>query len=383
MGIVNAALGFMNADGVVIDTQRPGDVLRAPTRPLDEEVYQALESHQCNIIDCSTSNVALSLETMGFDTVDLSSLPALQAVLHNIRQANSISRQDISAIRRELWGKKFRLTNGKHLRVLFIADEGIILRKSGPNGLKVNTSEITTEMNGHDAAAAVHSDQDVRGTPVKQILRGAAPLLFRHEAPDGFNRQSPVFLVNMWIPLQQVTRPLALMDNQTIDRKKHQLRYALPTDSFLKREESRRLNDIWAFLHDEKQQWYFTSDMNASTAYVFNTLCTPHGAFIAPGEDTAEALYLKLQHALSAMNGADANALLACTATTDFNLLPDDTTMPLRQAIYEMLMLLNEAHEQAEKLCTTHDKNWHERAEKSMDRVVRKSIEMRLVAWVS
>jgi hypothetical protein len=46
------------------------------------------------------------------------------------------------------------------------------------------------EMNSHDAALVVHGDQGVRGTPLKQIMRGFAPCLFRHQTPDG-NRIAP------------------------------------------------------------------------------------------------------------------------------------------------------------------------------------------------
>src|SRR5690606_15209679 len=105
----------------------------------------------------------------------------------------------------------------------------------------------------------------------------------------------PLVLVNLWIPLQQVTRPLALMDRRTLDARAHQLRYALPTDGFLEREEDTRENDIWAFLHDAGQQWYFHSHMGHDRAYVFDTLGEPHGAFILPGEDVAEYYYLQLQ----------------------------------------------------------------------------------------
>jgi hypothetical protein len=155
-----------------------------------------------------------------------------------------------------------------------------------PTACKLGLGDLGAD---HDAAREVHADQDVEGTPLRQILRGAAPWLFHHDSPDRRNLRSPIHLINLWIPLEQATRPLALMDRRTLDRKAHQLRYGLPTDDFLRRREDMRINDIWTFLHDPRQQWYFTSSMPANTAYVFETLGTPHGSFILPGEALAEA----------------------------------------------------------------------------------------------
>ena len=69
--------------------------------------------------------------------------------------------------------------------MLQIAPEGLIMRTAGPNGLKLDPDAEMSEMNGHDAALAIHGDQDVRGTPLKQIMRGFAPWIFRHQTPDG------------------------------------------------------------------------------------------------------------------------------------------------------------------------------------------------------
>jgi hypothetical protein len=301
-------------------------------------------------------------------------------VLERVRQASYIANEDATGIRNALLGQSFRLSNGKRLRLLFIAPEGLILRKAGPNGLKVSTEQMS-EMNGHGASQAVHSDQDVRGTPIKQIMRGAGPWLFRHEAPDGANRRSPIFLVNLWIPLQQITRPLTLMDQRSIDRRRHQLRYALPTDDFLQRDEERKLNDIWTFLHDDAQQWYFTSEMDSKRAYVFNTLGTPHGAFILPGEANAEQRYSRLRAALTAIQQHDLNALINNTAPI-IDTLPADTTAPLLRAIAAMDSLLEEAHQQATTLCATTNTDWQIRAAIAMDKLIRKSIELRAVAIV-
>lgn len=255
------------------------------------------------------------------------------------------------------------------------------MRRAGPNGLKVFPEETMTEMNGHDGAMAIHGDQDVYGTPLKQMMKGVAPYLFRHQTPDGRNRLSPVCLVNLWIPLQQITRPLTLMDRRTLDNCKHQLRYALPTDDFLDRDEDSRVNDIWAFLHDDNQQWYFNSEMDSRSAYVFDTLGEPHGAIILPGEDVAERCYLQLQAALKAIDRGDTQALIAATAA-DNSALPADTTEPLSRAIAAMRALLDEARENTGEL-TRLATEWCPKAALVMDRVVRKSIEMRVVAMIT
>jgi hypothetical protein len=346
----------------------------------DAEGAEIFEAHDCIIRDCAQTGVPpFDLAGSGFDIIDLAPLAGLQATLERIRQASRIEPEDAAAIRQALIGQSFRLSDGRLLRLLFIAPEGLIIRKAGPNGLKTNPDEQVTDTNGHEASQAVHSDQDVLGTPVRQLLRGFGPTLFRHEAPDSSNRFSPVFLINVWIPLQQVTRPLTLMDQRTIDRRRHQLRYALSTDNFLERDENTRVNDIWTFLHDDAQRWYFTSRMDARRAYVFNTLSTPHGAFILPGEVAAERRYLQLQAARAALRDTDATALLQCTKPLD-DTLPPETTAPLRDVIRTMDGLLSEAHAQTPGALNASD--WSARASIAMDGLVRKSIELRAVAIV-
>ena len=186
------------------------------------------------------------------------------------------------------------------------------MRKGGPNGLDPDPDVQMSEMNGHAAALAIHGDQDVRGTPLKQLMRGFAPWIFRHQSPDGNNRWSPLVLVNLWIPLDQITRPLTLMDRRTLNKRQHQCRYALPTDAFLDRSEDMTVNDIWTFLHDADQHWYFSSDMDFRQAYVFDTLGTPHGATILPGEEQLERGYLALRSACDALSGGEREAARRC-----------------------------------------------------------------------
>lgn len=380
---VEAELGFARLADVSPDTERAG-LLRAATLPSTVDVSASLDFRRCRVVDCATAEGPRpTLSEVGFDTIDLSRLNRLERLLARVRAADALTPEDAAAIRRALLFRSFRLSDGKRMRILFVASEGTILRKSGPNGMKVDPGEKLTPTSGHDAATAVHGDQDVRGTPLRQLLGGAAPWLFQHRSPDGENRRSPLHLVNVWIPLQQITRPLALMDGRTLDRRRHQLRYALPTDAFLEREASLRVNDIWSYLHDPAQQWYFTSEMGPERAYVFETLSTPHGAFVVPGEDRAEQLYLRLRAVRDAIARGDADGARQAARSGDRSSAPRGTTIALARAIDTMQALLVEADARASELVGDAGVDFGERAAAAMDRVVRKSIELRAVAWVT
>ena len=164
------------------------------------------------------------------------------------------------------------------------------------------------------------------------------------------------------------------MDRSTLNGRQHQLRYALPTDTFLDRTEDKRENDIWAFLHDDAQQWYFRSSMNHEQAYVFDTLGEPHGSFILPGEDIAEQYYLQLQQLCEKL---EAGAKIECPLPLQ-PILPADTTAPLRRAIKSMAGLVSSAP--IENSGHPAVDVWLARAAEAMDSVVRKSLEMRVVA---
>jgi len=166
------------------------------------------------------------------------------------------------------------------------------------------------------------------------------------------------------------------MDRRTLNPREHQLRYALPTDSFLDRREDMKLNDIWAFLHDEAQQWYFHSSMGHETAYVFDTLGEPHGSFILPGEDVAEHYYLQLQQLRQRLANGEPVQRPAVAARE----LPQATTEPLRRAIESMAALA--ASVPGEEAGKPAVDVWLARSEEAMDSVVRKSLEMRVVALV-
>lgn len=374
---VTASLAFTPAGEVSPDTERVG-MLRAKTHPIDADSKRVFEFHPCRVLDWAVTGKSLNLDKMGFDTVDLSSMTELQRVLAGVRSAANITKADASTIRHCLNGQTVRLSSGQRLKLLSIAPEGLIMRKSGPNGMPADPNEEMSEMNGHEAATAIHGDQDVKGTPLRQMMRGLAPWVFRHQAPDSVNRVSPLCLVNLWIPLQQINRPLTLMDRQTLDKRKHQLRYALPTDSFLDRDEEQRVNDIWSFLYDENQQWYFNADMDSNSAYVFDTLGTPHGSMILPGEEVTEEYYRCLAMAREAIGRADVAALTELGSLAELP-MPVDTTEPLRRAIAEMYALLQQLLHGAEQIIADSDE-WLRRARTVMDSLVRKSIEMRVVA---
>jgi hypothetical protein len=380
-GTYQAELAYTRQASVEPDEARPG-LLRARTLPpAEQQLTESFDVRRCRIGDLAAEGAPRQdLVKLGFDTVDLSSFASVQEALGRVRDAGHVTEEDARAVRVGLSGAWLRLSDGSRLRFLFIAPEGFIMRKAGPNGLSVVTGP-RGGMNDHEAATAVHADQDVKGTPLRQIMRGAAPWLFRHDTPDARNTWSPLMLLNLWIPLQQITRPLVLMDKRTLDRRAHQLRYGLPTDSFLERDEDRRVNDIWTFLPDEGQRWYFTSEMDSRRAYVFETLGTPHGSFIVPGEEVAERCYRALERGAAAVRKKDPVGLRQATEGVSDLPPPAVTTPALGRAIDAMGSLLQEAHDGASALCAGEGRDgWLSRTKAAMDRVVRKSVEMRVVA---
>ena len=371
---VKAELGFSWPSEVVDDHDVRG-LRRAVTRPIDYDFSQQFEYRQCKVQDlCASDQPSTKLLDSGYETIALAPLRGLQSLLAEVKAVGEISNDQARRLRRHLRGGIFPLGSGKCLKMLHIAPEGLVMRTGGPNGLKVAPHLTMTEMNHHDVAQAIHGDQDVRGTPLKQMMRGKAPWLFRHQTPDGSNRWSPLVLVNLWIPLQQITRPLTLMDRRSLDASNHQLRYALPTESFLDRSDDMRLNDIWSFLHDDSQQWYFHSRMDHSKAYVFDTLGEPHGSFILPGEDVAEQYYLHLQELCGQLLAGGVKQRPAASTVA----LPADTTLPLRKAIKSMASLV--ASVPLGNPGKPAVDAWLTRVREAMDCVVRKSLEMRVVA---
>ena len=373
-------LGFAPEAVAIPDPDHPG-LLRAGPRASAPYSKSNVDLHLCDATDCGDGAVRPDLRTFGFDTVDLSALDPLQAACAHVRATGAITDDRAAEIRASLEGSVLQTSDGGALRVMYIADEGFIMRTAGPNGLSL-VGPRSTGMNGHGQATSVHADQDVFGTPVAQLMEGRAPELFFHDSPDGHNHDATLMLVNFWIPLQQITQPLVLADGRSIDRRRHQLRYGLPTDTFLERDDEMVINDIWSFLHDEGQRWYFRSEMDHRHAHVFNTLSTAHGAGTLPGEDVAERCYLALEAAEAAVAAGDADALASALSEATRLARPSDTTPALGDAIETMLALLDDAVTAPGDVCGERAEAWLAAARAARRRVVRMSLELRMVVSI-
>lgn len=383
MAIVDATyaveLGFTSPSQAYPDPDRP-TLLRARPRAATPYGGDGIEVHTCEATDLVQDDVGVDLFELGFDRVDLADHDSLQLACAAVREAGRIGDADATAIRSGLGGAVLRCASGRSLTVLFVADEGLIMRTAGPNRLSL-VGPRSKGMNGHGPATSVHGDQDVHGTPLVQLMDGRAPELFRHDSPGGPNHDASLMLVNLWIPLQQITEPLILGDGRSVDRPRQQLRYGLPTDSFLDRDEDQVVNDIWTFLHGAEQRWYFSSEMDHRSAYVFDTLSTPHGSAILPGEDVAERCYLALEAAEEAIERGDREALARAVGEVDVE-VPDHATPALQRAIADMVVLLGEAAADPAGLTGGGADEWVARSRAARRRVVRMSIELRMVVSV-
>lgn len=380
-GTTTVKLGFLPRSQAVADDDHPG-LLRAGPRASGPYGDDRVELHRCAATDASQDDaVRFDLLELGVDTVDLSGFDDLQAVFARVAGAGRITDDDASAIRTALQGARLPCSGEVTAVVMHIADEGLIMRTSGPNGMSV-VGPRSTGMNDHGAATSVHADQDVYGTPLTELMSGRAPSLFRHDSPDGHNHDARLMLVNLWVPLRQITQPLVLADGRSIDRPSHQLRFGLVTTSFLEREEDMVINDIWAFLHDPGQRWLLRSDMDHRSAYVFNTLSTPHGAGTLPGEDVAERCYRALEDAEAAVAAGDVRAFtdaLARVTGVDGN---DDVPPALGDAISEMVAVAAAAQRDPEAVCREQAHEWSTASRTARHRVVRMSLELRLVVSI-
>lgn len=377
---IRAPLGFTRPEDVFDDHERRG-MLRARAVALNADPTEVFDYRLCVLNDLTAPETReLNLEDAGFQTIDLSGNEGVQRALARVRDDDRMSDGAADALRASLQGAHLPLGQGRSLRVEHVAEEGLILRRAGPNGLDVNPGGMKGA-NGHGGAPAIHADQDVFGTPLRQMMKGEAPTLFRHQTPDGRNDDSSLFLLNLWIPIQQITRPLVLMDRRSLDQKRHQLRYGLPVTTFLDRNEATKVNDIWAFLPDPNQEWYFRSTMGPDQAYVFDTLGEAHGACILPGEEALERLYLELDRAGQAVRAADADALRRITSATAPE-IPEVTTAAISDAWHGMTTLRAEAGDRADEICAAgaSGNDWCRRARTAMDATIRKSVELRMVA---
>jgi hypothetical protein len=366
---MRGTLTFTRPEDVVPDEERPG-LLRA--RPVWEG-DDAGDVRVCELTDLAAPGATEpGLSAAGFETLDLSANAPLQAALRTVRETDRLTDEVAAAIRDSLAGMPIRLADGTALRIDMVVDDGLFHRRSGPNGLDVNPGGIDG-INGHGGAQYVHGDQDVYGTPLRQLMHGAAPDMFRHVTPDGRNDDATTLLLNLWIPLHAPVQPLALMDRRTLDARRHQLRYGLPVDDFLERDDDATVNDIWSFLHDEGQEWYIRSEMGPDQGYVFDTLGAPHGAAVLAGEEVLEALSLLLQQVCAALDRGESPAVSAPSAE-----LPADAAPAIRELGQRMRALAEEAADGSLDL----GDDWQTRARAAIDATIRRSIEMRLVATV-
>lgn len=378
---LTAPLAFTLPSDVSADDERQG-VLRARSFPPGDRGRHSFDVQPCEIHDCNQlGDPPLDLLGAGFDVADLAGFDDLQTVLARVEAAAHITEDDAAAIRSALDGVRLSLAGGLEIDVSYIAPEGLIMRKSGPNGLKV-TGDRMTGMNDHDAATSIHADQDVFGTPLAQLMEGRAPDLFRHESPDGRNDDADMLLLNLWIPLRQITRPLVLADQRSIDRPRHQLRYGLATESFLERSEDQVVNDIWTFLHDPDQQWYFHSEMDHRSAYVFNTLGTPHGAVVLPGEDVAAELVGLVGEISKALRAGQTDDVWTLAARSERIGQAEETTPALERAIADLRRLASEAGSDPAALRGDRAESWLDAANRVAARLTRCSLEMRIVASI-
>lgn len=375
------SLGFTPATVAIDDADHPG-LRRAGPRASAPYGSDSVEMHVCPASDgLSDRSFGPDLLETGFDTVDLSGFDRIQQVCAAVGAAGWVTDADSAAIRAALNGATLQTSSGASLRVQYLADEGFIMRTVGPNGMSLVGSR-SSGMNGHGGATSVHADQDVFGTPLAQIMDGRAPSLFVHDSPDGHNHDASMLLVNLWIPLHQITQPLVLADGRSVDRRRHQLRYGLATESFLDRDDDLAINDIWMFLHDDAQRWYFRSDMDHRNAYVFNTLSTPHGAGTLPGEDVAQWCYRALEAAESAAERGDVSGVVEAVSAPGRADLAELVTPALHNAIAAMVSLLDEAGADPVAAAGGQLSGWLERSRASRRAVVRMSLEMRMVVTV-
>ena len=153
-------LGFAPESLAVPDADHPG-LLRAGPRASAPYDGRGLDHHVCSATDwCRDTSIQPGLPDVGFDTVDLSDLDALQQACARVREDGFVTDDDAATIRAALDGAALRCSSGLKVTVLYLAPEGFIMRKSGPNGLSV-VGKRSTGMNDHSAATSVHADQDV------------------------------------------------------------------------------------------------------------------------------------------------------------------------------------------------------------------------------
>ena len=368
---VRTSIGYAPAETVVADDERVG-LLRSPT--LDRSTAYddgGVAFETCTIRNIDAADEAPGFVEAGFEAVRLPERPELLALLGEIREAGVAGGEQVERLRSLLTGTVIELADGSRLRIDHVADEGVIVRQAGPDRMEVEDAE-------HHGAVNVHIDQDVQGTPLRQLFDGGAADVFAHDSPDSSNKTSTQHLVNAWLPLQQITRPLTLMDGRSLDRRRHQLRYRLPVDGFLDREEEQSVNDIWLCLHDPAQEWWFRPEAALGDAYVFDTLSTAHASIVLPGEEIAADRYRRIGEVVEAVEDGDLDQAHELASFTPA-VLDTDASATLSAAVAAMDALLTEARA-AIDADGDLDQAWRSKADAARNGVVRKSLELRAVA---
>ena len=143
------------------------------------------------------------------------------------------------------------------------------------------------------------------------------------------------------------------MDLTSLDTERSRHQYHIYANDSL----GERLNDCWAFTHDESQHWFslLGEEWNASTAAVFHTTRTPHTSAPLPGEEISGPLWT-LSEAASALRRSLADGSeLDCEGWgvqwAGVDLSDEDLLPAVRGSIDEMRALLRSLPE----MCRSRD----------------------------
>ena len=378
---IEVRIGFMPSSHAIADEDHPG-LLRAGERASAPYVGDSVDFHVCPAVDmCQDDAVQPDLLRFGFDTVDLSAFDSLQQAFARVGAAGRITDEDASTIRSSLDGATLRSSGTGKLTVMYIADEGFIMRKSGPNGMSV-VGPRSTGMNDHGVATSIHADQDVYGTPLTQLMDGRAPSLFRHDSPDGRNHDAGLMLVNLWIPLQQITQPLTLADGRSIDRRRHQLRYGLATTSFLERDDDMVINDIWTL--PPRPGSAVVPAIRHGPPKCLRVRHAEHASrFVHPAGRGRRRTVLPRVGGRRGRRRRGRRRRTGEAVSTVADLVAPALAPPaLRDAIAQMVTVAETAAEDPAAVCGEGSADWLAASRASRRRVVRMSLELRMVVSV-
>jgi hypothetical protein len=103
---------------------------------------------------------------------------------------------------------------------------------------------------------------------------------------------------------------------------------------------------------------------------------------VLPGEDVAEWCYLTLESAEAAAAAGDVDALVAAVTAEGRPELPTAMTAALRDAIDAMTAVLDDAAADPAGVCGDRRDEWTAASQTARRRVVRMSLEMRMVCSV-